>query len=176
MNKKSIFRKIFIAQLGITLFSICVIALIMIWEIPQRDFPETMWWSADVAVRYWPDIFFPVIQIPIIVFVSFAGLNILGTAITFFVFSRRRMLWRMGFWLSTFADILLFWVSIVWVHSALISWAATLRYGGIFLGGWKITPPESWQVVIGAIASILLIAFKVLWERRFLAFFEKRPQ
>jgi len=152
-------------QIVITILSMIAVVFTLAWEIPQIDFPKTAWDSSMSHIDYWKDIFIPAISVPLFFYGIVTGLNLIWLFLSFRFSKRRNLYWVIGVSISTFVDILLMWASMIWVRNAVICIADNLRYGSMF-GCVYIFQPRLWQIVIGVIISILIVAARAVWSRR----------
>lgn len=155
-----------LTQLGTAILNFCAVSCAIIWEIPKRNFPQTPYFFSDVRVDYWKDIFKPAVSFPLIFLIIVLVLKILGLFLSFRVAKERSLIWTIGVSASTLIDVLFLWVSILWVHAALICIEDSLRYGGGPFGCEFDFRPEIWQIVVGGIFSILLIVSQAFLTRQ----------
>lgn len=158
---------VLLAQLVIAFLSVSAVIFTIMLEIPQVGFPEFSLFNSIDPIDYWSDIFFPALDLPMYVFAFLLVFNTLGIFFAFRLSKRRPYFWAIGIAISSFLNIVLIWISLWWVHNALITNANTLRYADQFGSGFIMRGLESWQVGVGAIFTILIVTVEVVWGRRF---------
>ena len=147
----------------IAFLSLGYVILNAILEIPRHVFPLTSPFDSTHQIDYWLDIFLPIIKPPIYTFVFLLIFNSFGIWAAFRILKNSKSFIPVGSF-GTLIFVMFSWFGIFWTHSAIIEEERALWNSDRFnLGFYK---PEPWQMLIGIVFSILLIAIGIISIKR----------
>lgn len=154
MKKSS--KVIIFQQLLVSIVQLSFIVLIVVFEIPTLNFQRISVFNYTEKIDYWKDLFYPPIDVPLIVIIFFFVINTIFLLLLNKHFKQKRSIFLIGFWLCAFSNIVLFWACLLWVHNGLLCRVQVFANADLFFC-FDFLPPQLWQTLIGLLFSVFII-------------------